>query len=994
MTQQTSPLSILQSALQGHKNGQRFWRSLEELADTEEFRALLAQELPRQTFALNADRRTFLKLMGASLAMLGLAGCTQAPREEIVPYVEAPEEIVPGKPLFFATAMPLNGYARGLLVENHMGRPTKVEGNPDHPANLGATDVFAQGSIFGLYDPDRAEVVTENGQIRTWASLLETVAAHRQGLSVNGGAGFHLLTETVTSPTLAAQIARLLEAFPAARWHQYEPTGLDNVRAGTQLAFGRILKPVYDLSGAERILALDANFLSSLPGSLRYARQFSNKRRAATLSEGTAQNMNRLYAVESTPTLTGAKADHRIALRADQIDHVARAVANQLGLSVAAVDLDPDLAAWIEAAVEDLRAFPGASLVIAGEEQPPAVHALAYAINAALDNIGRTVYFIEPVEADPVIQSESLRELTEAMAAGDVNTLVILDANPVFTAPVDLNFAELLAQVDMTIHQSIYYDETSALCRWHVPASHYLESWSDARAFDGTTSIIQPLIEPLFQSHTSHDLLAALLGETTSSSYEIVRSYWQTRFTELDDAPTPDFERFWRRALHAGVIAGTAATPVDVSLTADWGATLADPLPLRPSSLELNFRADPSIGDGRFANNPWLQELPKPLSTLTWDNAALISPTTALALEVTTQDLVELTINERTIIAPIFVLPGHADESVTLYLGYGHSWQNEISGALGFNAYALRTSDTGYFDSGLTLRKTGERYPLATVQNHFALEGRDLVRAATLAEFREDPDFAHGEHAFEGEPPSLYPEYTYTGNAWGMVIDLNACIGCNACVIGCQVENNIPTVGKEGVLNGREMHWIKVDTYFEGDITAPRTYFQPRPCMHCEKAPCEPVCPVEATVHSSEGLNQMVYNRCVGTRYCSNNCPYKVRRFNFFEYVDDEPELLKMFRNPDVTVRSRGVMEKCTYCVQRINQARIEADIENRPIRDGEIRTACQEVCPTQAIVFGDINDESARVTQLKANPLNYGMLEELGTQPRTSYLAAVINLE
>lgn len=988
MNQERLDLSVLREKLQGQKNGRQFWRSLQELAETEEFQEALHQEFPRQIYASGGtSRRNFLKLLGAAVAMASLSACSERPHEPIVPYVQAPEGIVPGKPLFFATAMPFNGYGLGALVENHMGRPTKIEGNPGHPASLGGTNPFMQGSIFTLYDPDRAEVVTEGGNISTWDRFVAAIQARMGMLAAQGGAGLHILTETVTSPTLGNQIGQLLANYPEARWHQYEPIGLDNVRAGTAQALGRYANVVYDFSAAQRILSLDANFLSTLPGSLHYARQFSDRRRLWTEAE-----MSRLYVVESQPTITGAKADHRLPLQSRQVESIAWAVAAALGIAVAQpLALSPSLAAWVSAVVDDLQAHAGASLVIAGEEQPAAVHVLAHAINDALGNVGNTLFYTEPVEVAPVNQIESLAELVDAMAAGTVNTLLILEGNPVLTAPVDFDFATLLAEVDLTIHHSLYFDETSTLCKWHIPATHYLESWSDIRAFDGTATIIQPLIAPLFQGKTGHELMATLAGEPTASSYEIVRAYWRSYYEGLAEPPAGDFEQFWRRALHDGFVAGSAAPPLALSLAADW----ADGLELGAAAtqgLEIVFRPDPSIWDGRFASNAWLQELPKPLSTLTWDNAALISPATAQRLGVNTEDMVSLQLDSRTIQAAVWVTPGHADDSVTLTLGYGRRWESEIGSGNGFNAYALRHSNDRHFGTGLALAPTGERYRLAAVQNHFLMEGRDLVRSASLDHYREAPDFAHDEHHWEGEPPSLYPAHEYEGYAWGMVVDMTACIGCQACVMGCMTENNIPVVGKEGVLNGREMHWIKIDHYFAGDLENPNVFFQPRLCMHCETAPCELVCPVEATVHDSEGLNQMIYNRCVGTRYCSNNCPYKVRRYNFFDYVDDDIELLKLWRNPDVTVRGRGVMEKCTYCVQRINHARIEAEKDQRSIRPGEILTACQEACPTGAIVFGNINNESDLVTQLRAHPLSYGLLTELGTKPRTTYLAAVRN--
>ncbi|MCC6456972.1 MAG: TAT-variant-translocated molybdopterin oxidoreductase [Caldilineaceae bacterium] len=984
----------------------QFWRSLEEVANTEAFQKLLEAEFPRQIAASmvsearsGTTRRDFLKLMGAALAMAGLTGCTpEKPGETIVPYVVAPEEIVPGKPLFYATAIQLGGYAIGVLAENHLGRPTKLEGNPQHAASLGGTNALIQGSLLTLYDPDRAQVVTRQGQINTWENFLAELNPRLDALEANGGAGLHLLTGRTTSPTLGSQIAALRERFPQATWHQYEPVSNDNLYAGTQLAFGEPALPVYHFEAAQRIVSLDADFLFTQPGSVRYARDFIDQRRVWNQPE-----MNRLYMLESTPTITGAKADHRLAVQASQVELFARSLARTIGVAFEVEipqNLADEQARWVEAAARDLIDNAGASLVIAGETQPAVVHALAHAINESLGNVGNTVSYIAPVEVEAVTELESLRTLTEAMTAGDVDTLVIIDCNPVLTAPVDFAFAEAMGQVEFCAQMSFYLDETSEFCHWHIPGVHELESWSDARSYDGTATIIQPLIAPLFQGRSAHEMLAALVGGETRSPYEIVRSYWHGYYAELDSPPQEDVELFWRTALHDGIVAGSASAPLDLRIQAT-----ALPAPTVGSGeLELNFRPDPTVWDGRFTNNLWLQELPKQLTLLTWDNALLLSPATAERLGIASHDRVQVTFRERVLEAAAWIMPGHADESATIHLGYGRSWEGKASEELGFNAYALRTSDAFWFGSGASIQSSGGRYPLASIQEHDSLAGRDLVRAGTLAHFQEDPNFARGGHgpaeggtgtgveAQAGSSPSLYPEYEYEGNAWGMSIDLNACIGCNACTIACQIENNIPIVGKEGVLNGREMHWIKVDRYYAGELDDPETHFQPRPCMHCEKAPCEPVCPVAATVHDSEGLNEMVYNRCVGTRYCSNNCPYKVRRFNFYEYNEDEIPLMAMWRNPDVTVRSRGVMEKCSYCIQRINQGRIDAEKENRPIRDGEVLTACQQACPTQAIVFGNINDTGSVVAQQKQSPLHYGMLEELGTQPRTTYLAAVRN--
>lgn len=967
-------------------HGPEYWRSLEELAQTEEFQEFLHREFPQQASVWTdpIGRRQFLQLMGAALALAGLGACTRQPDEKIVPYVRAPEEIVPGKPLFYATAMTLGGMASGLLVESHMGRPTKIEGNPLHPSSLGATTAFAQASVLTLYDPDRSKVVSNAGRISTWDAFLRTLNTKLSAQSARQGAGLRILTETVTSPTLAHQLQALRAKFPSAKWHQYEPISRDAARAGARLAFGKDVETRYHFDKADVILALDADFLSAGPGCLRYAREFAAKRRV----RGEKTVMNRLYAVESTPSNTGGMADHRLPLRAGEIEQFARAVARGLGLETVGEAVPSTRhAKWIDALVRDLQKHPGATIVLAGDQQPPVVHAFAHGMNHALGNIGKTVSYTDPIEANPVDQVESLRELVKDMEAGQVDILVIIGGNPVYNAPADVRFAEHLSKVRLRIHLSLYEDETSALCHWHIPETHYLESWSDARAHDGTVTIIQPLIAPLYDGKSAHQLLAVLNGKSDRSSYDIVRDYWKGQNL------TPDFEMAWRRSLHDGWIRGTALPPKPVVLkpVKDW-AVSPHPIPNTEHPLEIVFRPDPTIWDGRFSNNGWLQELPKSLTKLTWDNAVLLSPATAERLALSNEQVVELRYRGRSVRGPVWIMPGHADDSVTVHLGYGRTHAGRVGTGAGFNAYAIRTSDSPWFGPGLEIRKSGEQYPLARTEHHHSMEGRNLVRVGALEHYLKHPDFAH-EMGHDPSPDlTLYPEHSYEGYAWGMAIDLNACIGCNACVVACQSENNIPIVGKSQVIGGREMHWLRIDRYYKGDLDNPETYHQPVLCMHCENAPCEVVCPVAATVHSDEGLNDMVYNRCVGTRYCANNCPYKVRRFNYFLYSDYNTRSLKLLRNPDVTVRSRGVMEKCTYCVQRINAARIQAKKEDRQIRDAEIVTACQAVCPTEAIVFGNINDPKSRVSTLKAEPRNYGLLAELNTKPRTSYLARLRN--
>jgi MoCo/4Fe-4S cofactor protein with predicted Tat translocation signal len=960
-----------------------YWRSLDERARTEAFQMLLQNEFPEQASEWHdpVSRRRFMQLMGASIALAGLTACTRQPEESIVPFVQEPESTVPGKPKFYATSVTLGGWAQGVLVESHMGRPTKIEGNPQHPASLGAADAFGQASVLSLYDPDRSQAILQAGQIRTWKAFVSDIGAALEAQRVKRGRGLRILTETVSSPTLAHQLQALQDIFPEFTWHQYEPVNQDAVRAGTRLAFGRPLNPVYRFDRAEVILTLDAEIFSAFPGALRYVHDFSAKRR---VRDGSAK-MNRLYSVESTPTLTGSMADHRLPMRASAIGHFAHGLAQAIGAldGTSAVDDDAPWTGWRQALVDDLKHHRGRSLIVAGDQQPADLHALAHLMNHALDNIGTTVVYTAPVEAQPTDQLASLTELTDAMASGKVELLLILGGNPVYTALDDLNFAQHLTKVNLRAHLSLYDNETSELCNWHIPAAHDLEAWGDCRAYDGSVSLIQPLIEPLYGGKSAHELLATLMGDPTRKGYEIVKDYWQSQHGETGFAP------FWRKALHDGVMPSTALQAVEVAPQPFRPRALSVP---DPEAIELIFRPDPTIWDGRFANNGWLQELPKPLSKLTWDNAALMSPALAERLGLDNEDTVELRYQERTVTAPVWRLPGHVDHAVTVYLGYGRWRAGRTGTGTGFNAYRLRTSSAPGFDTGLEIRRTGNRYPLATTQQHHNMEGRHLVREATLAHFQTHPHFVHD---LAHDPPddlSLFPPHPYDGYAWGMVVDLNACIGCNACTIACQSENNIPIVGKTEVARGREMHWLRIDRYYSGSLDNPSTYHQPVMCMHCEHAPCEVVCPVAATSHSDEGLNDMVYNRCVGTRYCSNNCPYKVRRFNFFHYADYETPSLKLMRNPDVTVRTRGVMEKCTYCVQRINASRIQAKLEDRSIRDGDIVTACQATCPTGAIVFGDINDPKSRVAQLKAAPLNYALLTELNTRPRTSYLAKLRN--
>ncbi len=970
--------------------GPEYWRSLEELAGSEEFQEMLHREFPKGASEWLDDfsRRGFLKTMGASLALAGLTGCTKMPNTEIVPYVRQPENLIPGRPMFYATAFTLGGYASPILVESHLYRPTKVEGNPQHPASLGGTDIYAQASILDLYDPDRAQNVTYLGDVRSWDAFTQAVRGPMNVEKGIAGGGVRILTQTVSSPTLTAQIKDYLEANPQAKWHVYEPINRDNVYEGAKLAFGEPVETRYDLSKADVIVSLDADFLyAGFPGSARYTRDFAARRNPDA-------NMNRLYVIESTPSSTGMKADHRLPMRAGDIENFARILAGSVGLNSGGNgSSEPKL--FVPPLAKDLLAHKGSSLVIAGDHQSPAVHALAHAINQALGNVGQTVFYTDPVDANPVNRSESLHALTEDIRAGKVDLLLILGGNPAYDAPAELEFASALKSnaVGLKVFLGSHRNETAELCQWHVPEAHYLESWSDSRAYDGTVSIVQPLIEPLYNGKTSHEIIAVLAGQSGFTGHDLVQQHWQRAQICAGICP---FDDLWRKYLHDGWIEGSAFKPKNVS------AKAPSP-PVEQSrtagAIEINFRRDPSIYDGRFSNNGWLQELPKPLTKLTWDNPIMIGPAMAQRLNLSFKDVAELEFNGKKVSGPIWIQAGHPDNSITVFLGYGRTRAGRIGTDTGFDVYPMRTSQAPWFADGAKLTATGGIYQLASTQGYQTMETPDgseraLVQERSLEEYKKEPSFAK-----EGEPaPELtlykpqefaYQKETY---AWGMAIDLNACVGCNNCIVACQSENNIAVVGKEQTLKGRHMHWLRVDAYYNGPRDNPKGFFQPVPCMQCENAPCELVCPVQATVHSSEGLNDMVYNRCVGTRYCSNNCPYKVRRFNFLLFQDWETPQFKLMRNPDVSIRSRGVMEKCTYCVQRINERRIDAERADTTIKEADLQTACQQSCPANAIVFGNINDPNSQVNKWKGLPRNYSLMGELNTRPRTTYLAEVRN--
>ena len=1004
----TAPMTLaaVRAELKG-VHGKRYWRSVDELAGTPEFEAAVEKEFPgsAQEWVDPVSRRGFMKLMGASMALAGLAGCTKQPDEPIYAYVKQPEDLILGKPNYFATAMPSATGAVPLLVKADQFRPIKIDGNPEHAYNQGSSYVFSQGALLDLYDPDRSQHVTFRGENREWAEFAQElrlkVAASKDGT------GIYFLSETITSPTLARQWKEVKAAYPKATLVQYDPA-----IAGTALA--NSLSTQYSLAEADVIVSLDADFLSGagFPGFHKLVREYADRRK-------TPEKLNRLYSIESTPTTTGLKAEHRLGLRASEIP----AFAAELAKAVGVAGIEPPAYAWTEeqkrflaALAKDLKAHAGKCVVIGGEQQDATVASLAWVMNTVLGNTAKTVVSGDSGIPLPSNQFAEFKALVADLNAGKVDWLVILNANPIYSAPADLEFAAAFDKAKTVAHLGSHLDETGQISHWHIPAAHFLECWSDARAYDGTVSIVQPLIDPLYGGKTAHHIFQALLNEPGLSPYDAVRETCKPLIKG-------DFETGWRKALHAGWIEGTAfdKNAFVMAMALDGGnfdgvvLSRRVPKPSPKDSIEIIFRPDPNVYDGRWSNVGWLQELPKPVTNLSWDNAAIVSGATLTRLGLEEDDIVELTVSGRKVKAPVIVAPGHPDNSVTVHLGYGRQFAGRVGSGAGFNAYLIRTAASPFNAVG-SIKKVEGKWGTAITKSHFqdhrgktfgqqgngnnsleadeAINERGIIRYATLAEYKANPGFANegAGHEKTDKSVTLFPNWEYKDNAWGMSIDMNSCTGCNACIVGCYAENNIPVVGKQQVRIGRNMQWLRIDTYFEGDLAAPRAHFQPMACQHCENAPCEQVCPVGATVHSPEGLNTMVYNRCVGTRYCSNNCPYKVRRFNFLLFSDFETESLKLMRNPDVSVRSRGVMEKCSYCVQRISAAKIDADKENRAVRDGEIVTACQQACPASAISFGNLNDKQSKVAALQADERSYQVLADLNTRPRTRYVAAVLN--
>ena len=1004
---------------------ERLWRSLPHLRKDPAFVETAREEfLPGASHAPpESSRRHFLQLLGASMAMSGLAACRR-PVEHVMPFAQRPEEVIPGVPLHYATAMPFRGVVRPLLVKSHDGRPTKIEGNPQHPAARGATGLFAQASILSLYDPDRSRAVRHNGEETTWDDFLELCQRLQSGTR-----RVAILSEETSSPTVAA----LRERLGMATWVTYRSEGDDAETLGMQAAFGRPLRPVYDFAQSRVIVSLDADFLGPTARNFAHATHtFAEGRRLASAEE----DISRLYVVESAYSVTGAMADHRRRMTSSRVATLAADLAARLGLDAPG---DGGSDPLVAAMADDLLAAGPQGLILAGAAQPAEVHALCAAINSRLGSIGASVQLLDTGEEPRSTQADTLASLVQDMRDGRVDVLLMLGVNPVYDAPGSLNFAGALANVGESIHVGMHVDETAREAVWHVPRTHYLEAWGDGRSYDGTLSIIQPLIAPLYgEAHSNIEVLSALSTGKAGSAYDLVRETWRPLLAG-------SFEEAWRKSLHDGFLPGSgyaSVTPVAGSVRPALPATL-------PAGMEIVFRLDPTLLDGSFANNAWCQELPDPITKIVWDNVAVMSPRTARDLGVTATyskgryrvDVVQISVNAHSLELPVWILPGHADGSISVTLGYGRNidshrkerktplWDTSddtdvyargaLANGVGQNVAILRDAYAGPIAVGAQVTPTSRAYIIVTTQDHGVLdiEARPLLRMGSLDEFRQDPGFALAPEAptpgadkktnFEDYPmlwEERHPERdaairdsAYWRNQWGMVIDLNTCTGCGTCIVACQAENNIQVVGKKEVGNGRELHWLRLDRYFVSDGGAalednPRIVLQPVPCQHCENAPCESVCPVAATVHSPDGTNQMIYNRCIGTRYCANNCPYKVRRFNFFNWSKTIPETVQMAQNPNVSIRFRGVMEKCSFCVQRVRGAQKRANLEERPLHRDEVATACQQACPADAIVFGDLNDRGSSVSLQRGNARNYTMLAELNVKPRVSYLARVSN--
>ncbi len=1002
------------SPLNRSESTKAYWRSLKDLENTPEFQELAADEFPAgpEKEWTESSRRRFLQIMGASLA-LGTASSCRWQKGVIAPMADRPEGWVPGKPRHYSSMFELGGIAQPLTITSYDGRPTKIEGNAQHPGSKGTTNSYAQAGVLEMCDPDRSRGVTHNSggteSDSTWADLDTFVGAQIRN-SGDRGAGLAVITGGSASPAMAAAIDSLKKAYPSATVAQHEALTRINEQNGLQTLFGGVVRPVYNLDNAEVIVSFDEDLIGSHPDHLNHTRAFAAKRRP---EDG---HMNRMFVVEPSFTLTGASADHRLPVAGSQVAVVLSALQRELaskhnvgtaptGMPEGGILTQEAVSKFVAAAAKDLAGHQGKCVLAAGPNQPADVHAAVHALNIALGNRGKTVEYRRAEQAAAVDPADFAAAVAK-MNGGSINTVVIMGCNPVYTAPADLEFAAALAKVKNKIHFGLYRDETAVACDWHAPQAHWLEAWGDGRSWDGTWTMQQPLIEPLYSGKSALEFIGFLTGQTTGGDQQVKSAFQATAGTD---------EMAWRQAVQRGFVAGSAfpraaqprSTSAMVRVTAEQMTAWSNGQPL-----EVVFSQDYSLYDGRYANSGWLQELPDPMSKLTWGNAAIIGIATAADLGIKDEDVIELDLGGRKLEAPVYIMPGQAPGTVGLTLGFGRTNAGHVAGLgadevepVGVNAYTLRTQAAAGFAGGCAVRGTGATFPLASTQDHHIIDsigqsGRDdrmgaLIRSGTLHDWEHHPDFA--QHVVHHPPlKSLWKEFTYEGHRWGMAIDLSQCTGCSTCTIACQAENNVPIVGKEDVIRGREMAWIRMDRYFTGNPENPAIEHQPINCQHCEMAPCEQVCPVAATTHSEEGLNDMVYNRCIGTRYCANNCPYKVRRFNYLEFQGqlrtEGNEILQLAMNPEVSVRNRGVMEKCSFCVQRIEGARTKATVEGREIQDGDVTPACAQACPAQAITFGDLNDESSVVRKDHDNDRSYALLAEMNNKPRVAFMAPITN--
>jgi molybdopterin-containing oxidoreductase family iron-sulfur binding subunit len=1016
----------------------RFWRSVEDFKQGDArprgangYPNLVGREFPVGATEMDgATRRDFMKLIGLTAAGT-MAACMRNPPERVLPYAIQPADMRPGLPLHYATSMSLHGYGIGLLVTSREGRPIKIEGNPDHPSSFGASGTFEQALAFGVYDPQRGKVARRGGEPSGWKTFLSEVTARITDWQKDGGAKVWFLDEPTASPLDAWLRTQVTATLPKAHFSTYAALSRDAIYDGTEIAFGARLEPRYDFGKARVILSLEDNFLEDGPDRLVHARDFAAHRvPEAEGAEGAAgvdadhdekpaagEWMNRLYVAECGFSVTGAQADHRLRARGSDIAGIAAAIYAAIAPSDAA-PLAALAGTWkdhkfVKAVAKDLAARGAQSVVTVGPRQPGEVHAIVAGINAALKS--SVVSYVKPTLLDTKSGPSSLAEIVDAANKGLIDTLVITAWNPVYTAPKDIAFAEALKKIPNVVYCAQFEDETAPYARWYLPQAHELESWGDSANADGVIAIQQPLIAPLWNGTQRAELFASFANKADHGAYQLLKESHAARAAAVSDVGSAGFEAWWERTVQKGVIvparepflvAGEVANAQPAQIVARAQAMQ----PAKSGGIELNLVVDNKVYDGRYADNAWLQELPDPLTKVTWGNTVMVSPKTAesLGLEgvhqfgLGSEQIVTLTVDGRSIDAPVYVLPGHADDSISIAVGYGRMGAEQIAKGVGANAYELSSTKHRWFGADVKLADTGQKDRLGITQEHWAMEGRPIALVAELADVKKKHLPMIEEQ--NGPQPTMQAHFTdlqYTtesseGYRWAMAIDMSKCTGCNACVLACESENNVLIVGKEQVRRGREMQWLRIDRYFEGDLADPQVVVQPMACVQCEMAPCEYVCPVNATVHSDEGLNDMSYNRCVGTRYCANNCPYKVRRFNYLNWHDNLQGTLEMKMNPDVTVRSRGVMEKCTYCVQRIEQARIHSRIENqgagRVLKDGDVVVACQQSCASKAISFGSLHDPNSVVSKKHKDERAYAVLWELNTRPRTHHLAKVRN--